>query len=66
VHEVKVRRGSWLLEEVTGGRCAEVNSYHHQGIKNIGTGLRASAVSPGRVIEAMEWRDFPERWLVSV
>ncbi len=65
VHEVQVRRGSWL-GEVTGCRSVEVNSYHHQGIKYIGKGLRASAVSPDRVIEAIEWRDLSERWLVGV
>lgn len=65
VHEVRVRRGSWL-GEITGGRSVGVNSYHHQGIKDIGRGLRASAVSPDRVIEAVEWRNLSERWLVGV
>ena len=65
VHEVRVRRSSWL-GGVTGGRPVRVNSYHHQGIKNLGRGLRASAVSPDRVIEAVEWHDLSERWLVGV
>ncbi len=39
VHEAEVCRGSWL-GEVTGGRSVEVNSYHHQGIKNLGKGLK--------------------------
>ena len=65
VHEAEVRRGSWL-GEVTGGRSFEVNSYHHQGIKILGKGLMASAVSSDRVIEAIEWRDLSERWLVGV
>jgi putative glutamine amidotransferase len=43
-----------------------VNSYHHQGIKNLGGGLRVSAVSPDQVVEAVEWRDLSERWLVGV
>lgn len=65
VHEVAVRRSSWL-RDVTGDRSIKVNSYHHQGIKNLGSGLRASAISPDRLIEAIEWRDLSERWLVGV
>jgi putative glutamine amidotransferase len=65
VHEARVRRGSWL-RDLTGGRPVKVNSYHHQGIKILGKGLRASAISPDRVVEAIEWRDLSERWLVGV
>jgi putative glutamine amidotransferase len=65
VHEAEVRRGSWL-GEVTGSLSVGVNSYHHQGIKTLGTGLVASAVSPDQVIEAIEWRNMSVRWLFGV
>ncbi|HJQ28697.1 MAG TPA: gamma-glutamyl-gamma-aminobutyrate hydrolase family protein [Rubrobacter sp.] len=65
VHEAEVLRGSWL-GGLTCGRSLGVNSYHHQGIKILGKGLRASAVSPDRVVEGIEWHDMSERWLLGV
>lgn len=65
VHKAEVRRGSWL-GRVAQGLRVEVNSYHHQGIKTLGRGLEASAVSTDHVIEAIEWRDMSERWLFGV
>jgi putative glutamine amidotransferase len=36
-----------------------VNSFHHQALKTLGTGLRAVAWSPDGVIEAVEAPDAP-------
>ena len=63
-HEVEVREGSWLGGLLGGG--AKVNSYHHQGIKDLAEGLVVSARSSDGIVEAVESRDFPERWLVGV
>ena len=44
----------------------KVNSYHHQGIKDLAGGLVVSARSSDGVAEAVEAGDFSERWLVGV
>ncbi len=64
-HEVEVREGSWIAE-VTDRRSIEVNSYHHQGIKDLAYGLVVSARSSDGLVEAVESCDFSERWIVGV
>jgi putative glutamine amidotransferase len=64
-HEVEVE-GSSKVGQIMGVDELKVNSYHHQGIKDLAKGLVVSAVSPDGVIEAVEFRDFSERWLVGV
>ncbi len=65
VHTVEVLRNSWLGEIADRG-TVEVNSYHHQGIKDLAGGLVASASSSDGVVEAVEYHDLSERWLVGV
>ena len=65
VHEAEVLRGSWL-EALTCGRSLEVNSYHHQGIKDLADGLVVTGRSSDGVVEAVEARDLSERWLLGV
>jgi putative glutamine amidotransferase len=62
--EVEVQEDSWVSGII--GACAKVNSYHHQGVKDLAAGLIASARSSDGVVEAVESRDFSERWLVGV
>jgi putative glutamine amidotransferase len=64
-HEVEVEGGS-KVGQIMGVDELKVNSYHHQGIKDLARGLLVSAVSPDGVVEAVEFRDFSERWLVGV
>lgn len=64
-HEVEMREGSWL-GEVIGKSAVEVNSYHHQAIKDLAGGLVVAGTSSDGVIEAAESRDFSERWLFGV
>jgi putative glutamine amidotransferase len=45
-------------------RVLAVNSLHHQGIKELATGLRAAAWSPDGLIEAVESPDHPFRMAV--
>jgi putative glutamine amidotransferase len=65
VHPVVVERGS-LLARATGRRSLQVNSTHHQAVRDLAPGLRAVAVAPDGLVEAAEWADADERpWLVA-
>jgi putative glutamine amidotransferase len=55
-HAVKIEAGSRLLD-VIGAHDLDVNSMHHQAIKDLGRGLRAVAFSPDALIEAAELED---------
>ena len=64
-HEIEILHGTHLAE-ITGCQNAGVNSYHHQGIKHLAEGLAMAARSSDVVIEAVEYPDFTERWLIGV
>ncbi len=64
-HEVEVRGGTYLAK-ITDRQTVEVNSYHHQGIKGLAEVLTVAAHSADGVIDALESRDFSERWVVGV
>ena len=64
-HEVEVREGSYIAE-VMGREVVKVNSYHHQGIKDLAEGLLVTGRSSDGVIEAVEAADLSERWLLGV
>ena len=51
-HPVSVETGS-LLARLTGATALEVNSYHHQAIDRLGSGLQVCAVAPDATIEAV-------------
>ena len=57
-HDVWVTRGSALAnvmkEELAGGEILQVNSRHHQAIKQTGAGFEVSATAPDGIIEAIE------------
>lgn len=52
-HDVEVDRNS-RLGRIMGVARASVNSMHHQGIKDLGDGLRSSVLAPDGVIEGIE------------
>lgn len=56
IHEVDVVEGS-LLHRLTGSLSLPVNSRHHQAIKALGRGLKATASSRDGIIEAIEFED---------
>lgn len=56
IHTVEVAEGS-LLSSLTGTGALPVNSRHHQGIRKAADTLRAAAVAPDGLIEALEYRD---------
>ena len=64
-HEVEVGEGSYIAE-VMGRDVVKVNSYHHQGIKDLAEGLVVTGRSTDGVVEVVEAKDFSERWLLGV
>jgi len=44
---------------------AEVNSWHHQSVLELGRGLRVTAQAPDGVVEAVEWTE-DANWVVGV
>jgi putative glutamine amidotransferase len=64
-HEVEVLEDSYLAK-ITDRQTVEVNSYHHQGIKGLADDLTVAARCADGVIEALESRDFSDRWMVGV
>jgi putative glutamine amidotransferase len=64
-HEVEVDGGS-KVAEILGTDELKVNSYHHQAIKDLASGLVAVACAPDGVIEAVESGDLAKRWMIGV
>ena len=56
-HPVSLVPGT-RLADLMGAEPALVNSWHHQGIKELGQGVAIAAMAPDEVIEAIE---FPKR-----
>lgn len=54
-HDIMIRRGT-LLHTLTGRTAGEINSYHHQSVKQCAADLTISAESPDGVPEAAEWK----------
>ncbi len=57
-HDVEVHNASRLADLVGGGTIG-VNSMHHQAVREVGAGLRVSAVAPDGLVEAAESDDHP-------
>lgn len=52
-HEVTIEPRS-RLGQIVGDRVLPVNSMHHQGVRTLGAGLKATAFAPDGLIEALE------------
>ena len=52
------------LRALLGADRAVVNSYHHQGLRNLAPGLRPMAVAPDGLVEAVWLPDHPFLWAV--
>ncbi|MCP4924022.1 MAG: gamma-glutamyl-gamma-aminobutyrate hydrolase family protein [bacterium] len=57
-HDISIEKGTQLYEIARTNR-AQVNSAHHQAIKDIGKGLRKNAVAPDGVLEGFEHENHP-------
>ncbi|MDR4508239.1 MAG: gamma-glutamyl-gamma-aminobutyrate hydrolase family protein [Candidatus Brocadiaceae bacterium] len=57
-HPITIEKNS-LLYKIVGKDCVRVNSTHHQAIKDLGKGLKATAHSADGVIEAIELEGDP-------
>ncbi len=56
LHEVSIREGSRLFK-IVGRDHISVKSYHHQAVKDIGSGLRESAHTEDEIVEGIESTD---------
>lgn len=63
-HDVRVEPGS-RLAEIVGSDELCINSFHHQGIKDLAPGLRAVAQAADGTIEAVESETYPS-WLLGL
>ncbi len=55
-HDVRILPQTWLSRVYPQTQLARVNSIHHQGLKELGEGLVAEAVSePDGIVEAIRW-----------
>ena len=52
-HHVRIEPGS-LLAQLLGREEIEVNSMHHQGVRRLAPGLRATAFAPDGLVEGFE------------
>jgi putative glutamine amidotransferase len=58
VHQIKIDEGTHL-GEIFGEPIIDVNSLHHQGLKDIAAPLRAAGHAPDGLVEAVELPDHP-------
>lgn len=63
-HYVRIEAGSRVADAL-GTERVHANSIHHQAVRDVGTGLRASAWSEDGVIEAIE-SEPGEEWIMAV
>jgi putative glutamine amidotransferase len=55
-HELRFEPGAWIGAMFPGRDGARVNSVHHQGVRDLGRGLRADAVSvEDGIVEAVRY-----------
>ena len=55
-----------FLSGIFGERTIGVNSTHHQSIKNVGEGLKISALAPDGVVEGIESVNMNDHWILGV
>jgi putative glutamine amidotransferase len=63
VHDVKLEAGSRLAEAL-GSQDVQVNSLHHQAVKEVGIGLQITGRAPDGLIEALEGNG--KAWVAAV
>lgn len=64
-HGISTEAGT-LLRQISGEK-GQINSAHHQAIKDLSDELMANCYSPDGVIEGAEWKDKEDKpWLLTV
>ncbi len=63
VHSVDICDGT-LLSELYNQKTVQVNSYHHQAVKDLGSGLTAMSYSCDGLVEAVRMKD--KKFIVAV
>lgn len=63
-HPVRMEVGS-VLYNIYQGDVLTVNSFHHQAVKELGQGFKATMIAPDGIIEGMEWEE-SNRFVVAV
>jgi putative glutamine amidotransferase len=63
-HAIRLAPGS-LVAEALGGTSMRVNSFHHQGIRDLAPGLVATGWSDDDLIEAVEGAE-GQPWMLGV
>ncbi|HSK88739.1 MAG TPA: gamma-glutamyl-gamma-aminobutyrate hydrolase family protein [Anaerolineales bacterium] len=58
VHEIRLAEGTHTAE-IYGEPILNVNSLHHQGLKDIASSLRVAGIAPDGLVEAIELPDHP-------
>lgn len=64
-HDIFIEKDS-LLEKIVDTKSLRVNSFHHQGVKDIASNLKSVARSDDRVVEALELKDNNERFILGL
>lgn len=57
-HTVNLTDGT-LLRRIMGKAAVEVNTFHHQAVRNVAPGWMVSATAPDGIVEAMEHPRYP-------
>lgn len=63
IHDITIYPDS-LLSKIMGSEKIYVNTIHHQAIGKLGQGLKISAISQDKVIEAVEIEDIDSRFIL--
>ncbi|WP_302821556.1 gamma-glutamyl-gamma-aminobutyrate hydrolase family protein [Fusobacterium ulcerans] len=64
-HSVSIKKES-VLHDIFGDEKIYVNSFHHQAVKKLGRGLKATAFSCEGIVEAFETVDMNERFVLGI
>ena len=59
-HQIKIVEDS-LLFNIANQNIGNINSHHHQAVRNLAEELRASSFSDDGVVESAEWKNYKQK-----
>ncbi len=65
-HAIHLNNKDSALFSIVNILQGQVNSAHHQGVVQLGQGLKATSISNDGIIESMEWENKPNHWMQAV